>query len=116
MNDAGPALLKVKDLTTRVAGDWQIRCTVNKKHPIRQHAKGKLFKIDLLDDQDRQSMIEGTFYTEETDLFWHRIAEGKTYLISKAEISSANKKFTSIKHDFRLIFKAETQLDEVPES
>ena len=53
-------------------------------------------------------MIEGTFYTEETDFFFSKIQEGKTYLISKAEISTANKKFTTIKHDYRLIFKLET--------
>ena len=81
---------------------------MNKKHPVRNHSKGKLFKIDLLDEQDRESMIEGTFYTEETDFFFAKIQEGKTYLISKAEISTANKKFTTIKHDYRLIFKLET--------
>ena len=61
-------------------------------------------------------MIEGTFYTEETDFFYNRIGEGRTYLISRAEISAANKKFTTIKHDYRLIFKIETQVDEVTES
>ena len=61
-------------------------------------------------------MIEGTFYTEETDIFINRIYEGKTYTIEKAEISTANKKFTTIRHDYRLIFKPETILEEVTES
>ena len=61
-------------------------------------------------------MIEGTFYTEETDIFYNRIEEGQTYLISKAEISTANKKFTSIKHDFRLIFKVNSVFQIVSES
>ena len=61
-------------------------------------------------------MIEGTFYTEETDYFVNRIFEGHTYLISKVEISTANKKFTTIKHDYRLIFKIDSNVDEVVES
>lgn len=70
------------------------------------HAKGQLFKIDLIDDQDNSTMIEGTFYTEETTEFFTRLDEGRTYLISDAVIELANKKFTSIKHDYRLIFKS----------
>ena len=61
-------------------------------------------------------MIEGTFYTEETDLFVNRIFESKTYLISKCEVSIANKKFTTIKHDYRLIFKADSVVEEVSQS
>lgn len=58
-------------------------------------------------------MIEGTFYTDETDHFYNRVYEGRTYLIAKAEISAANKKFTAIKHDYRLIFKVESIIEEV---
>ena len=61
-------------------------------------------------------MIEGTFYTDETDIFLNRIFESKTYLISKCEISAANKKFTTIKHDFRVIFKPDSLIEEVRES
>lgn len=61
-------------------------------------------------------MIEGTFYTEETDIFVNKIREGATYTISKAEISDANKKFTTIKHDYRLIFKPDSIIEEVRES
>ena len=61
-------------------------------------------------------MIEGTFYTEETDVFYNRIQEGETYLISKAEISVANKKFTTIKHDYRLIFKLDSVFQMVTQS
>ena len=70
----GPELTLVKDLSSlSESGAWQIRCIVHKKHAIRNHSKGKLFKIDLLDEQDRESMIEGTFYTEETDFFFNKI-------------------------------------------
>ena len=109
-----PTLMLVKDLNKMMPEhNWQIRCILNKKHPIKHHPKGKLFKIDLLDEQDGRTMIEGTFYTEETDHFYDKIIEGKTYLISKVEISAANKKFTTIRHDFRIIFKLESEIKEV---
>ena len=57
-------------------------------------------------------MIEGTFYTDETNKFYDLIHEGKSYFISKVEISHANKKFTSIKHDFRLIVKLNSEFTE----
>lgn len=58
-------------------------------------------------------MIEGTFYTEETTQFFTMLDEGRTYLISDACIDTANKKFTSIKHDYRLIFKMHSVFREV---
>ena len=32
--------------------DWYIKVTVNKKHPVKTHAKGQLFKVDLIDELD----------------------------------------------------------------
>jgi len=40
----------VKTLNTDSGIDWQIRVTVNKKHPVKTHAKGQLFKVDLIDE------------------------------------------------------------------
>ena len=80
---------------------------------MKTHAKGKLFKVDLIDVLDRETLIEGTFYTQETDIFVEKISQGRTYLISKCDISHANKKFTTIEHDFRLIFKPESIIEEV---
>ena len=101
-------LLLVKNLSNIIDDKWQIRARINKKGKIVTHAKGQLFKIDLIDDQDNSTMIEGTFYTEETTYFYTQLEEGRTYLISDAVIDVANKKFTSIKHDYRLIFKMHT--------
>jgi hypothetical protein len=73
--------IKIKDITIDQAGEWKIRAKVLKKSAINTHARGKLFKVDLVDDLDGVSMIEGTFYTEETDLFYSKIEEGKTYFV-----------------------------------
>ena len=61
-------------------------------------------------------MIEGCFYTEETTQFFSMLEEGKTYLIAKAEVSTANKRFTTIPHDHRLIFKMDSTFEEVTSS
>ena len=73
-------IIKFKDITIeKNSGDWKIRAKVLKKSAVNTHARGKLFKVDLVDDLDGVTMIEGTFYTEETDFFYSKIEEGKTY-------------------------------------
>ena len=72
-----------------------------------------MFKVDLVDCLDGKTMIEGTFYTEETAFFYNQIVEGRSYIISNPEVSQANKRFTTIKHDYRLIFKLESEFKEV---
>jgi hypothetical protein len=42
----------IKDLTSKIGENWQIRARINKKGKIVTHAKGQLFKIDLIDDRD----------------------------------------------------------------
>lgn len=101
---------RVADLTSSKK-DFRIRATVCRKHPMKFHAKGQLFKVDLVCDIDKQTMIEGTFYTEESQHFDNLVTQGQTYNISGLEVSSANKKFTSIPHDYRLIFKMTTSLE-----
>lgn len=61
-----------------------------------------MFKIDLMDEEGTQ--IEGTFYKETLELFYDKVEEGKIYIITKGQIAHANKKFTPIKNDFRIIF------------
>lgn len=56
------------------------------------------------------------FYTAETDHFFGLVEEGSTYIVSGAEVALANKRMTSVPHDFRLIFKLKTQLVKVNSS
>jgi hypothetical protein len=106
-------LTKVKDISTNTPEDWQIRVRVLVKSTVKVHAKGKLFKVDFIDDLDSKTCIEAMFYTEETDHFYELIDEGATYLVSSAEVAQANKRMTSVPHNFRLIFKLKTQLVKV---
>ena len=82
-----------------IEGNNVLKVRVANKGNINKHAKGKLFKVDLVDDFDdnpSNNMIESCFYTEETDLFYEEIQFGKTYLISGIEVKDANKKFTCV--------------------
>lgn len=67
--------------------DWTIKVRVLLKGAIKEHARGKLFKVDFIDDLDQKTTIEACFYTEETDHFFNQIEEGSTYLVSKADIT-----------------------------
>lgn len=58
-------------------------------------------------------MIEACFYTEETDMFYNLLNETKTYIISGIEVKDANKKFTTIPHDKRLIVNKKSTFKQV---
>lgn len=64
-----------------------IRVRVLIKSAIKEHAKGKLFKVDFVDDLDEKTSIEAMFYTAETDHFFELVEEGATYLVSGAEVA-----------------------------
>lgn len=72
---------------------------------------GSLLKIGLVDMYGTQ--IEGTFFNEAAELFDPRIAENKVYLFSNGCVKMANKKFTSIKNDFCIVFEKNAQILEV---
>ena len=115
---ADTKLTRVKDICLSTPEDWKIRVRVLIKSAIKEHAKGKLFKVDFVDDLDEKTSIEAMFYTAETDHFYELVEEGATYLVSGADVAQANKRMTSVPHDFRLIFKLKTQLlklDSTPE-
>ena len=59
------------------------------------------------------TQIEGTFFNEAADLFDPRLHENKVYLFSNGCVKMANKKFTSIKNDFCIVFEKNAQILEV---
>jgi len=73
------------------------------------YSGGCLFKIELLDREG--SAIEGTFYKDCVDVFFDRIEEGKVYRFGDASVANANKKFTSIQNDYRIIFKSDSLIE-----
>ncbi|CDW83621.1 replication protein a 70 kda dna-binding subunit-like [Stylonychia lemnae] len=104
-------IIPIKDLNTSSGEDWHIKARVRfpfnkfqitKKGNIISYQAGRMFKIEIVDVEGTQ--IEGTFYKDCLDFFFNKIEEGKIYTFTQAQIANANKKFTSVKNDFRIIF------------
>ena len=81
-------------MNTSSGEDWFIKARVTKKGNKITYSTGVLFKVELVDADGTQ--IEGTFYKDSVEFFFDKLHEGKVYSISRAQITTANKKFTSI--------------------
>ena len=92
----------IKTLSIQSGEDWIIKARITKKGKVVSYQNGCLFKIELIDEDGTQ--IEGTFYKDSVEKFFDKIEEGKVYVITKGQIATANKRFTSIQNDFRVIF------------
>lgn len=103
--------MPLKALNT-FARDWKIQARIASKSEKRTTNKGgSLLKIGLVDMYGTQ--IEGTFFNEAADLFDPRIKENHVYLFSNGCVKMANKKFTSIKNDFCIVFEKNAFIMEV---
>eukprot|EP00347_Sterkiella_histriomuscorum_P022069 403331791 len=102
--------IPIKDLNTASGEDWFIKGRVTKKGKKIVYATGFMLKIELIDKEGTQ--IEGTFYKDSCDKFIDKIEEGKIYVIGKGQIANANKKFTSIQNDYRIIFTEHSHVQE----
>jgi replication factor A1 len=103
--------MPIKALNT-FSRDWKIQARVSSKAEKRQTRNGgSLLKIELVDMYGTQ--IEGTFFNEAADQFEPKILENKVYLFSNGVVKMANKRFTSIKNDFCIVFEKNAQINEV---
>ena len=55
-------------------------------------------------------MIQATFFNETVDKFFNLLQENSVYLFSNGEIKIANKKFSSIKNDYSIIFNSNAEI------
>lgn len=67
-------------------------------------------KISVIDMYGTK--IEGTFFDDAADHFERLLSEGKIYTFAGGTVKMANKKFTSVKNDFCLIFEKNAQIVE----
>ena len=66
--------------------------------------------MELIDNLGTQ--IEAVAFGDAADFWDDKIQKGKVYLISKAQVKSANKKFSSVKNDFNLVLDRGTLFEE----
>jgi replication factor A1 len=102
--------MPIKALNT-FTRDWKIQARVSQKGEKRVTKNGgSLLKVNFIDMCGTK--IEAAFFDEAADHFDKKISEGKVYLVSNGTVKMANKKFTSIKNDFCLIFEKNAQIIE----
>lgn len=96
--------------------NWQIKAKVIAKRPIHfwknEKGTGKLFNMDLYDES---AQIRVTVFNDLVDKFFDKIECGKVYLISDANLKDANKKYSTIKNNFEIIFTNDTEMIEIDE-
>lgn len=90
---------------------WIIKARVTSKSNIRTwsnaRGEGKLFSVDLTDES---GAIRATGFNDQCDKFYELLELEKIFFISKAQLKPANKKFTSLKHEFEMSFTNDTQI------
>lgn len=96
--------------------NWKIKVRVIAKRPIHtwknDKGSGKVFNMDFYDES---AQIRATVFNDLVDRFYDKIQCGKVYIISDADIKDANKKYSSIKNNFELIFSNDTEIIECDE-
>ncbi|XP_047533064.1 replication protein A 70 kDa DNA-binding subunit-like [Vanessa atalanta] len=95
---------------------WVIKARVMNKSAIRtwSNAKGegKLFSMDLCDDSGE---IRATAFRNECEKFYDMIQIDKVYYISRCQLKTANKQFSSLKNDYEMTFTSDTVVAECTE-
>ncbi|CAG8688573.1 15716_t:CDS:2 [Racocetra fulgida] len=93
---------------------WKIEAIVGTKTDIKywqnDNGSGKWFAVVLFDSSGE---IRATAFEQQVDDFYDQLQVGKLYSISKARINMANKKYSTVKNDYELIFGRETMIIEV---
>ncbi|CDO73580.1 hypothetical protein BN946_scf185014.g50 [Trametes cinnabarina] len=92
---------------------WTIKARVTQKSDIRtwsnQRGEGKLFNVTLMDESGE---IRATAFNAAVDEFYDRLQEGKVYLISKAKVNLAKKKFSNLNNEYELGLERSTEIEE----
>ncbi|XP_077995287.1 replication protein A 70 kDa DNA-binding subunit-like isoform X2 [Glandiceps talaboti] len=90
---------------------WTIRARVTNKSKIRNwsnsRGEGCLFSMDLIDDS---AEIRATAFNDQCKKYHDMVEVGKVYFITRGNLKTANRQYTSIKNDYEMSFNNETQL------
>ena len=67
--------------------------------------------VDLIDREATQ--IVATFFNQSCDFFNSKIFVGKIYTFSNGTVKMANRKYTSVAHDFSIVFEERAVIEEI---
>ena len=100
--------MPIKALNT-FSRDWMIKARVANRGEMKTTQKGgQLLKIELVDKYGTQ--IEGTFFNDAAKKFDTILEKNKVFLFSNGSIKMANKRFTSVRNDFCIIFEMRSEI------
>ncbi|KAG2381554.1 hypothetical protein C9374_005938 [Naegleria lovaniensis] len=86
--------------------NWVIKARITQKSDLKHWDKGTtkgcLFSIELLDEWNGQ--IRATFFNDAAKKYVNVLKEGGVYFFSGGKVKDANKKFTTIPHNYEITF------------
>ncbi|XP_047099500.1 replication protein A 70 kDa DNA-binding subunit-like isoform X2 [Schistocerca piceifrons] len=90
---------------------WRIEArVVNKRRggTPNESGEGGRFSVEFV---DKSGEILATAFDEQCDRFYGLIEEERVYAISECKLKPANKRFSSVNHDYQMIFTDETTVE-----
>lgn len=99
--------MPIKSLST-FTRDWVIKARVSSKQMRTTQKGGQLLKIELVDSMG--TAIEATAFNDEAKKFDPMVEEDKVYTFSDGNVKIANRRFTTVKNDFCIIFNRMTKI------
>jgi len=92
---------------------WTIRARVTVKGQMKtwtnQKGSGKLFSVDLLDDQG--SEMRATAFNDAAERFYNLLETDKVYIISKGQLKVANKQYSRLNAEYEMTLNNDTSVE-----
>jgi replication factor A1 len=91
---------------------WTIKARVTAKSDMKtwtnQKGDGKLFSVDLLDQEGGQ--IRATMFNDAADRLYPIFQQDKVYTISKGQLKLANKKFSRLPNEYEITLNNDAEV------
>ncbi|KAI0306720.1 replication factor-a protein [Multifurca ochricompacta] len=98
---------------TPYQNNWRIKARVVQKSDIRhysnQRGEGRFFSVTFMDESGE---IKGTAWNAVVDDLYEKLRENHVYLVSKARVNLAKKKFSTVSNDYELSLDRGTEIEE----
>jgi replication factor A1 len=111
--EKAPPIYSITDLSP-YNQKFTMKVRVTQKSEVKnwsnQRGEGKLFSVILMDDTGE---IKATGFNRAVDELYDKLVEGKVYLISRARVGLAKKRFSHLQNDYEVSFEANTEVIEV---
>ncbi|GIX74979.1 replication protein A 70 kDa DNA-binding subunit [Caerostris extrusa] len=108
LNGSAPSVHPINTLTP-YQNKWTIKARVTNKTPVRVYSnsrgEGKVFSVNLLDESGE---IKATGFNDAAEKYYDMLEVNKVYYVSKANLKTANQRFSTVKNDYEITFNNDT--------